>query len=243
MHTVEHILNYFFYCTNLPIQAMDENYKLIYNVGLNDELEYFISNDILIKKIKFNEKNDEESVSFSTIKFKDNIIFLIVPISKFDKNKGLFIVGPLKDSIDIYKNINYLPDTCINYVCNLLRNISEDKFSNGRVNLKLNPYVKKAIEYSKKNFDSPISVDLICNELNINKRYFCKIFKSETGYTFTNYLNIFRVEKSKRLLRNHNMSLLDVAISVGFNSQNYYSSVFKKITNKTPLEYKQELKI
>jgi AraC-like DNA-binding protein len=39
------------------------------------------------------------------------------------------------------------------------------------------------------------------------------------------------------------MSLLDIAIGVGFNSQSYYSSVFKKITNKTPLEYKQQLKI
>ena len=84
---------------------------------------------------------------------------------------------------------------------------------------------------------------MICDELNINKSYFRKIFKSETGYTFTNYLNIFRVEKSKNLLKNPNMSLLDVAVSVGFNSQNYYSSVFKKITNKTPLEYKQEIKL
>ena len=121
--------------------------------------------------------------------------------------------------------------------------ISDDKFSKGRINLQFSPYVKKAVEYCIKNFDSHISIDLICDELNINKSYFCKIFKSETGYTFTNYLNIFRVEKSKNLLKNPNMSLLDVAVSVGFNSQNYYSSVFKKITNKTPLEYKQEIKL
>ena len=75
------------------------------------------------------------------------------------------------------------------------------------------------------------------------KSYFCKLFKSETGYTFTNFLNIFRVEKSKTLLNTTDMSLLDIAIGVGFNSQSYYSSVFKKITNKTPLEYKQQLKI
>ena len=55
--------------------------------------------------------------------------------------------------------------------------------------------------------------------------------------------NNYLIEKSKNLLKNPNMSLLDVAVSVGFNSQNYYSSVFKKITNKTPLEYKQEIKL
>ena len=57
------------------------------------------------------------------------------------------------------------------------------------------------------------------------------------------YPAVAGVEKSKNLLKNPNMSLLDVAVSVGFNSQNYYSSVFKKITNKTPLEYKQEIKL
>lgn len=239
MNTIKHILNDFFYCTKLPIQAIDDNYKLIHKIGLNDELEYFVSNYILIEKLKRN----EDSLPFSIIKFDDSINFLVVPVSKFDKNKGLFVVGPLKNSFDKYGNISYLSDECNTYIYNLLRNISEDKFSKGRINLKFNPYVKKAVEYCIKNFDSPISVDLICDELNINKSYFCKIFKSETGYTFTNYLNIFRVEKSKNLLKNPNLSLLDVAISVGFNSQNYYSSVFKKITNKTPLEYKQQIKI
>ena len=53
----------------------------------------------------------------------------------------------------------------------------------------------------------------------------------------------FALMHRKDVLKNPNMSLLDVAVSVGFNSQNYYSSVFKKITNKTPLEYKQEIKL
>ncbi len=239
MTTIKHILNDFFCCTKFPIQAIDDNYKLIHKIGLDDELEYFVSNYILIEKLKSN----EYSLPFSIIKFDDSINFLVTPVSKFDKNKGIFIVGPFRNSFDAYGNINYLSDECNTYIYNILRNISEDKFSKGRVNLNFNPYVKKAVEYSMKNFASPISVDLICNELNINKSYFCKIFKSETGYTFTNYLNIFRVEKSKMLLKNPNMSLLDVAVSVGFNSQNYYSSVFKKITNKTPLEYKQQIKI
>jgi len=239
LNTIEHILNDFFHCTKLPIQAIDNDYKLIYKIGLNNELEYFVSNYILIEKLK----NNEYTEPFSMIKFDNNINFLIVPMSKFDKSRGLFVVGPLKNSFNIYESISYLPEECNKYIYNLIRNISEDKFSKGRVNLQFNPYVKKAVEYCIKNFDSPISVDLICDELHINKSYFCKIFKSETGYTFTNYLNIFRVEKSKRLLKNPNMSLLDVAISVGFNSQNYYSSVFKKITNKTPLEYKQEIRI
>ena len=239
MNTISNILEDFFHCLKLPIKAIDSNYNLIYKIGVSDELDGFISSSLFIEKIKSNKEN----FSFSIIDFEDNINFLLVPISKFDKNKGFFIIGPFKSVDNTYNNIPDLPNTCINYVYNLLITISDDKFSKGRINLQFSPYVKKAVEYCIKNFDSHISIDLICDELNINKSYFCKIFKSETGYTFTNYLNIFRVEKSKNLLKNPNMSLLDVAVRVGFNSQNYYSSVFKKITNKTPLEYKQEIKL
>ncbi|WP_282192654.1 helix-turn-helix transcriptional regulator [Romboutsia ilealis] len=239
MHTIANILEDFFYCLQLPIKAIDENYNLIYSVGVSEQLEDFTSSDLFIEKIK----GLKENYPFSIIDFEDNINFLLVPISKFDKNKGFFIVGPFRSVDNTYRNIHYLPDTCIKYIYNLLITIVDDKFSKGRINNQFSPHVKKAVEYSIKNFDSPISIDSICNELNINKSYFCKIFKSETGYTFTNFLNIFRVEKSKKLLKNSNMSLLDVAVSVGFNSQNYYSSVFKKITNKTPLEYKQEIKL
>lgn len=239
MHTIANILEDFFYCLQLPIKAIDENYNLIYRVGVSEQLEDFTSSDIFIEKIK----GLKENYPFSIIDFEDNINFLLVPISKFDKNKGFFIVGPFRSVDNTYRNIHYLPNTCIKYIYNLLITINDDKFSKGRINNQFSPHVKKAVEYSIKNFDSPISIDSICNELNINKSYFCKIFKSETGYTFTNFLNIFRVEKSKKLLKNSNLSLLDVAVSVGFNSQNYYSSVFKKITNKTPLEYKQEVKL
>ena len=239
MHTIANILEDFFYCLQLPIKAIDENYNLIYSVGVSEQLEDFTSSDLFIEKIK----GLKENYPFSIIDFEDNINFLLVPISKFDKNKGFFIVGPFRSVDNTYRNIHYLPDTCIKYIYNLLITIVDDKFSKGRINNQFSPHVKKAVEYSIKNFDSPISIDSICNELNINKSYFCKIFKSETGYTFTNFLNIFRVEKSKKLLKNSNMSLLDVAVSVGFNSQNYYSSVFKKITNKTPLEYKPEIKL
>ncbi|MDU5263065.1 MAG: helix-turn-helix transcriptional regulator, partial [Clostridium celatum] len=82
--------------------------------------------------------------------------------------------------------------------------------------------------------------DDICKELNVNKCYFCSVFKKEVGSTFINYLNNYKIEKSKELLKNPNISLLDVSLSVGYNNQSYFSTVFKKITSKTPLEFRDE---
>ncbi|MBH7845324.1 helix-turn-helix domain-containing protein, partial [Clostridioides difficile] len=57
------------------------------------------------------------------------------------------------------------------------------------------------------------------------------LFKKKSGYTFTNFLNKVRVEKSKKYILKKDLSILDVAVLIGFNSQNYYSIIFKKFNN------------
>ncbi len=51
------------------------------------------------------------------------------------------------------------------------------------------------------------------------------LFKKKSGYTFTNFLNKVRVEKSKKYILKKDLSILDVAVLIGFNSQNYYLSL------------------
>ena len=65
------------------------------------------------------------------------------------------------------------------------------------------------------------------------------MFNKETGQTFINYLNNYKIERSKDLLKNTNMTLLDISLEVGFNNQSYYSTIFKKYTNMTPQEYRE----
>ncbi|MBH7270257.1 helix-turn-helix domain-containing protein [Clostridioides difficile] len=64
------------------------------------------------------------------------------------------------------------------------------------------------------------------------------MFKKKSGYTFTNFLNKVRVEKSKKYILKKDLSILDVAVLIGFNRQHYYSIIFKKFTNFTHIEYK-----
>ncbi|HBG9882243.1 TPA: helix-turn-helix domain-containing protein, partial [Clostridioides difficile] len=63
------------------------------------------------------------------------------------------------------------------------------------------------------------------------------MFKKKSGYTFTNFLSKVRVEKSKKYILKKDLSTLDVAVLIGLNSQNYYSIIFKKFNNFTPIEY------
>ena len=58
--------------------------------------------------------------------------------------------------------------------------------------------------------------------------------------TFSNFLNIIRIEKSKQYLSQNNDSILSIALAVGFNNHNYYTMKFKKLTGLTPLEFRQQ---
>ena len=98
--------------------------------------------------------------------------------------------------------------------------------------------IKKAIKYISKNFADPITLDDVANLVHLNPAYFSTIFKQSTGSSFKEYLNMVRVEESKRLLSNTDYSLIDIAIATGFENQSYFSKVFKKYTGLTPKQFR-----
>ncbi len=101
-------------------------------------------------------------------------------------------------------------------------------------------HVRKAIDYTIQNYMESLTLIDISTHLGLNKCYFCNLFKKETGKTYSQFLNEVRIEKSKNLLIKSNLSTLEVALSVGYNNQNYFTIAFKKITGTTPLKYKNK---
>ena len=87
-------------------------------------------------------------------------------------------------------------------------------------------------------YSEKIILDDVAAETLLSPAYFSKIFKEQTNDNFTHYLNKLRIEKSKSLLRNSSISLVDIAGMVGYEDQSYYSKVFKKITGSTPGKYR-----
>ena len=98
--------------------------------------------------------------------------------------------------------------------------------------------VKKAIHYISQNFATPITLESVANHVHLNPSYFSTMFRQSTGSTFKEYLNMVRIEESKRLLANTDYSLIDIAVATGFEDQSYFSKVFKKYTGLTPKQYR-----
>lgn len=98
-----------------------------------------------------------------------------------------------------------------------------------------------AIDYLKENYSNPdLSLNHICDYLNISTSRFSSIFKETTGKTFTEVLTNIRMERAKQLLRQTSLKNYEIAEKVGFSDPHYFSIAFKKMTGKTPKEFARE---
>ena len=85
-----------------------------------------------------------------------------------------------------------------------------------------------------------ITLAKVSNYLHINSSYLSKLFKQEMGMSFTEYLNEARIKRSRELLKDTDMEILDIALFVGYEDQSYFTKVFKKIAGKTPRKFRKE---
>lgn len=237
----------FFNMFMIPTLILDNNLNTMFSYKYDSNIQnsFFTSKVInLLNKSKF-------ITGVIPIKLNDNIEYTIIQFYHYDNMPMYILIGPyiIKDTSlneHIIKDILVITQDTLENVIKIYTSFIINKSC---IHNKLNiassksnsPCINRAIEYIKENYANYISIDELCAELNINKCYFCSMFKKETGFTFINYLNSYKIEKSKELLKNTNLSLLDIAIAVGFNNQSYYSTVFKKITSKTPIEFRENL--
>ena len=94
------------------------------------------------------------------------------------------------------------------------------------------------LAYINANYYENITLEDASARLNFDSSYFCRLFKSATGATFTEYLNFVRVCKAEKLLSKTQDSILEISEAVGFSSVSYFHRIFKKYRNCSPRYYR-----
>ena len=102
------------------------------------------------------------------------------------------------------------------------------------------PLVQKVIARIEFDLAADLSLKANAEALNVNASYLSTLFKKETGTTLTDYVNRKRVEHAVFLLNTTNSSISAVGQRCGIQDDNYFTKIFKKYTNKTPKQYRQE---
>jgi len=100
----------------------------------------------------------------------------------------------------------------------------------------------KVFEHVDKYYQSNINLQEISKVAGFSLYYFTKFFKENTGVTFIDYLNNFRITKAEWHLMEEMDSITQVAYKSGFNSVKTFNRVFKQLKGCAPMEYRKAIK-
>lgn len=96
--------------------------------------------------------------------------------------------------------------------------------------------------YIDSHYKEQIDLEALAEQAHVNKYYMAHTFKREYGISPIQYLIRRRIEESKYLLRETDLSLAQISRMLGFSSGSYFSQSFCKATGMAPMEYRKRQK-
>ncbi|NLN04344.1 MAG: helix-turn-helix domain-containing protein [Clostridiaceae bacterium] len=97
----------------------------------------------------------------------------------------------------------------------------------------------KMIAYINNNLCVDLSLDEMAQALHLSKFYMCHLFKEKAKITIMNYRNARRIQLSKKQLATTELSITDIALSLGYTDAAYFSKLFMQYEGMTPTQYRK----
>lgn len=94
------------------------------------------------------------------------------------------------------------------------------------------------VGFIQKNYTRKISLGDIAASGAVGQSKCCKLFTKYLGQTPNAYLVQYRLNKSIGLLRDTDMSITEIALSVGFGGASYYAETFRKWFGESPTQFR-----
>ena len=169
------------------------------------------------------------------------VIWLAYVLNLFD-DVIPYVVGPVLYSVVAYVisfiviNRGYMAK--IDYTKYKTTPVSEEQIE------LLYAKVLKLMEDEKEFRNADLTLKLLSESLHVSPQVLSQVINQKSTTNFNGFVNAFRIEESKRLLRQEefkNQTIAAIAYEVGFNSISSFNTAFKKQTGETPMAYRQQL--
>ena len=102
--------------------------------------------------------------------------------------------------------------------------------------------VRQALLYLSEYYANDLSVQEVANSLNISYRHLARIFKHITGITIIEKLKDIRINEAKKLLKETDRPIREIARVVGFDNEYYFTTIFRHHTDITPSGFRNRFK-
>ncbi len=153
---------------------------------------------------------------------------------KFQGNECLKIY--LDNIISVYYSDSDFKRLLIrNYITEFIIKIIEYESKSERF---ITEKIQAALKNISDNIDKDINLDYLAHKAELSLSRFKQRFRNELGIPPREYIIRQKVEYAGNLLIETDRSITDIAYDLGFSSGNYFSTVFKRITGKTPTQFR-----
>lgn len=102
--------------------------------------------------------------------------------------------------------------------------------------------ILRAVRYMEENLTHTITLDDCANKARLSKYHFCRTFKKYMGMSPMKYVSSMRFNQAKELLKARNLSMLEIALSVGYGDYSSFVREFKRHTGTMPRKYRESIK-
>lgn len=106
---------------------------------------------------------------------------------------------------------------------------------------KYDSFINKVSHSITQNIESDNILDTISDEIGFSKDYIGKQFKNTMGLTLLEYCTLMKIEYAKKMLNNPSMKIYEVSHTLGYNTVDYFTKLFKKYTGETPTSYRKKM--
>ena len=188
----------------------------------------------------------DSKTKYINISFKENA----VDRNLISKLNSVFYMHNINSEDDIYKLLELIQthntrkcdsDILVHLLNCILINLTN--YGTQLISSKspINEIVSGALTYISTHFDERLTLSYIAKYLHVSPAYFSYLVSKTTGTTFINYLNNYRLNAAKELLKSKEKSITDVCFECGFSSFSNFSRMFKRTFNISPGEYRKNL--
>ncbi len=129
----------------------------------------------------------------------------------------------------------------IQHIQERMKKIEEFQLMDMEIYVSANKHIHKEtneiIAYIKENYYKKISLDQLAEGIEISTSKAKAIFKEDTGHTFNDFLNKYRIQMALKLINESSLKIYEIADEVGFAEYKYFSKVFKSYTGFSPSEF------
>jgi AraC family transcriptional regulator len=100
----------------------------------------------------------------------------------------------------------------------------------------------RAIERLRSDSDADVSLAALAEEAGLSRFHFCRAFKDSTGLSPHAWLRQHRLEQAMNMLRDTDVSIVSIAITLGYGSQTAFAAAFRRLTGETPSDWRRRVR-